>query len=67
MHCMSAQCSVCAARERIQELASKNSKFKAVDRAIGRNSLKVRAMGLLVPCCIWHGFELMTLIHLEVL
>ena len=34
-------CPVRAARDKIQELASKNSKFKAVDRAIGRNSLKV--------------------------
>ena len=34
----------CAARERVQALAADNAKFKAVDRAIGRNSLKVHLL-----------------------
>ena len=32
---------VAPARERVAELAQKNARFKAIDRAIGRNGLKV--------------------------
>ena len=41
---------VCAAaRDRIQEIAQKNAKFKAIDRAIGRNSLKIVTLLRLSP------------------
>ncbi len=38
-----------AARDRIQEIAQKNAKFKAIDRAIGRNSLKIVTLLRLSP------------------
>ena len=38
-----------AARDRIQEIANKNAKFKAIDKAIGRNSLKIVTLLRLSP------------------
>lgn len=38
-----------AARDRIQEVANKNAKFKAIDKAIGRNSLKIVTLLRLSP------------------
>ncbi|CAL8466491.1 g6027 [Coccomyxa elongata] len=38
-----------AARERVAELAQKNARFKAIDRAIGKNSLKVVTLLRLSP------------------
>jgi uncharacterized membrane protein YdjX (TVP38/TMEM64 family) len=38
-----------SARERVQELASQNSRFKAIDRAIGKNGLKVVTLLRLSP------------------
>ncbi|KAK9902727.1 hypothetical protein WJX75_004090 [Coccomyxa subellipsoidea] len=38
-----------AARERVAELAQKNARFKAIDRAIGRNGLKVVTLLRLSP------------------
>ena len=40
---------LCAARDRIQEIAQKNAKFKAIDKAIGRNSLKIVTLLRLSP------------------
>jgi len=38
-----------AARDRIQDIANKNAKFKAIDRAIGKNSLKIVTLLRLSP------------------
>ena len=40
---------IVAARDRIQEIANKNAKFKAIDKAIGRNSLKIVTLLRLSP------------------